>query len=67
MRKESTFFFEHGHVANQIDRDDEKNRMQVKFHARVKLMTLGLGQTLNFNYKVNFKDLYTKLCVCSHK
>ena len=20
----------------------------------------------NFNYKVNFKDFYTKLCVCSH-
>ena len=20
-----------------------------------------------FNYKVNFKDFYTKLCVCSHK
>ena len=26
------------------------------------------GQILfNFNYKVNFKDFYTKLCVCSHK
>ena len=23
--------------------------------------------TLNFNYKVNFKDFYTKLCVFSHK
>ena len=22
---------------------------------------------INFNYKVNFKDFYTKLCVCSHK
>ena len=21
----------------------------------------------NFNYKVNLKDFYTKLCVCSHK
>ena len=21
----------------------------------------------NFNYKVNFKDFYSKLCVCSHK
>ena len=21
----------------------------------------------NFNYKVNFKDFYTKLCVCTHK
>ena len=25
------FFFEHGHVAYQIDGDDEKNRMQVQF------------------------------------
>ena len=23
--------------------------------------------SLNFNFKVNFKDLYTKLCTCSHK
>ena len=23
--------------------------------------------SLNFNYKVNFKDFYTKLCVCSDK
>ena len=25
------FFFKHGHVANQIDGDDEQNRMQVTF------------------------------------
>ena len=25
------FFFKHGHVVYQIDRDDEQNRMQVKF------------------------------------
>ena len=23
--------------------------------------------SFNFNYKVNFEDFYTKLCVCSHK
>ena len=23
--------------------------------------------SFNFNYKANFKDYYTKLCVCSHK
>ena len=23
--------------------------------------------SFNFNHKVNFKDFYTKLCVCSHK
>ena len=29
---------------------------------------LGRGQKVNnFNYKVNFKDFFTKLCVCSHK
>ena len=26
-----SFFFKHGHVAYQIDGDDEQNRMQVKF------------------------------------
>ena len=26
-----TFFFKHGHVAYQIDGDDEQNRMQIKF------------------------------------
>ena len=25
------------------------------------------GQIFNFGYHVNFKDFYTKLCVCSHK
>ena len=25
------------------------------------------GQILNFGYHVNFKDFYTKFCVCSHK
>ena len=35
------FFFKHGHVAYQIDWDDEQNRMQVTFHPRVKLVTLG--------------------------
>ena len=23
--------------------------------------------SFNFNYKINFKDVYTKFCVCSHK
>ena len=27
----NVFFFKHGHVAYQIDGDDEQNRMQVKF------------------------------------
>ena len=33
--------FKLGHVAYQIDRDDEQNRMQVKFYPRVKLVALG--------------------------
>ena len=27
----NNYFFKHGHVAYQIDRDDEQNRMQVTF------------------------------------
>ena len=34
-------FFKHGHVAYQIDEDDEQNRMQVKFHPKFKLVTFG--------------------------
>ena len=30
-RGQKLFFFKHGHVAYQIDKDDEQNRMQVKF------------------------------------
>ena len=33
--------FKHGHVAYQTDGDDEQNRMQVNFHPKVKLVTLG--------------------------
>ena len=40
-RVKKKIFFSHGHVANQIDGDEEQNRMQVKFHSRVKLVTLG--------------------------
>ena len=41
-------FFKHGHVAYQIDGDDEQNRMQVNFHPRVKLVTLGWGQRVRY-------------------
>ena len=33
--------FKHGHVAYQINKGDEQNKMQVNFHPRVKLVTLG--------------------------
>ena len=43
-------FFKHGHVAYQINGDDERNKMQVQFSS--------YGQTgeisLNFGYDVNF-------------
>ena len=64
-------FFKQAHVVYQINEDDEQNRMQSK------IFILGSnwcawgevkGQiSLNFSYHVNFKDFYTKFCVCSHK
>ena len=60
-----------GQVEYQIDTDDEKNRMQVNFSPYGQPGDLGVrskGRTsLNFNYKIKFKDMCTKLCVCSHK
>ena len=56
----SIFFFEHGHIACQIDGGDRHNRMQVKLLPYGQTGGLGVwskGQTsLNFSYKVNFKD-----------
>ena len=56
----------HGHVAYQIDGDDEQNKIQVKISTLGQTGDLGVrskGQiSLNFGYHVNFKDLYTKLC-----
>ena len=70
-RGSKNFFFKHGHVAYQIDGDDEQNRMRVKFSSQGQTGDLGVrskGQiSLNFGCHVNFKDFYTKLCACSHK
>ena len=41
--------FKLGHVAYQIDVGDEYNRMQIKFHPRVKLVTLGRGQKVKYH------------------
>ena len=53
----------------QLDGDDEQNRMQVKFHPRVKLMSLGSGQGSNiikFRLPYHFQSfLYQSLCVFS--
>ena len=63
--------FKHGHVVYQIKGDDEQNRMQVKFSSKGQTGDLGARSkdqiSLNFGYHVNFKDFYTKFCVCSHK
>ena len=62
-------FFKRGHVAYQIDKDDEQNRMQVKFSSQGQTGDLGVSEvrgqiSLNSGYHVNFEDFYTKLCVC---
>ena len=58
-RGATNFFFKHRHVAYQIDRDDEQNRMQVKFSSYSQTGDLGVrskGQiSLNFDYHVNSK------------
>ena len=46
---QTIFFFKHGHVAYQIDGDDEQNKMQVTFYHRVKLVTLGRGQKVKYH------------------
>ena len=60
-------FFNHGHVAYQIEEDDKQNRMQVNFYPRVKLLTLGWGQrsnTIKFRLPCQCQRfLYQTLCV----
>ena len=50
---------------------DELNKIQVKLSSYGQTGDLEVeskGQiSLNFNNKVNFKNFYTTLCVCSHK
>ena len=64
------YFFKHGHVAYQIDGDDEQNRMQVNFSSYGQTgdpWVRSKGQiSLNFSYHVNFKDFYYQtVCVFS--
>ena len=65
-------FFKHGHVAYQIDGDDEQNRMQVKFPSKCHTGDLGVrskGQILlNFDYYVNSKIFIPNfVCVLTNK
>ena len=41
------FFFQHGHVAYQIDGDDKQNRMQVKFSSLGQTGDLGVRSRSN--------------------
>ena len=43
------YLFQHGHVAYQIDGDDEQNRMQVNFYHRVKLVDLGVRSKFKYH------------------
>ena len=62
-------FFKHGHVAYQIDGDDEQSKMQEKFSSYGQTGDLGVrskGQiSLNLGYHVNFNCLYQTLRVFS--
>ena len=66
--KKIYIFFKHCHVVYQIDGDDEQNKMQVKFSSYGQTGDLGVrskGQiSFNFGLHVNFKDIFTKVCVC---
>ena len=59
--------FEHGHVAYQIDGDDEQNRMKVNFSPLGQSGDLGeRGQKVNFKLQSQFQRiLYISLCVFS--
>ena len=43
------FFFKHGHVAYQIDEDDEQNRMQVIFSSLGQTGDLGVRSGVKFH------------------
>ena len=70
-RGSKIFFFKHGHVVYQIDRDGEQNRMQVKIPSKAPTGDLGVRSKVKYHsISVTMsisKIFYTKLCVCSHK
>ena len=45
----SIFFFKHGHVAYQIDEDDEQNRMQVKILSNGQTGDLGVRSKVKYH------------------
>ena len=58
-------------MTHLIEVDDKRNRIHVNFLSYGRIGDRGMmskGQiSLNFKYKINFKDFYTKLCVGFHK
>ena len=54
-----SFFFKHGHVAYQINEDDKKNKMQVKF--------LSLGQTGDLGVRSKVKYYYISVTMSISK
>ena len=63
------FFFKHDHVANQINKDNEQNRIQLKFSSYDQTGDLGVwskGQ-ISLNLWLHCQIFYTRLCVRSYK
>ena len=59
-------FFKHGHVAYQIDGDDEQNKMQVTFSSRGQTGDLGARSKGQISLTCQFQRyLYQTLCVFS--
>ena len=60
------FFFKHGHVAYQIDEDDEKNRMQVKYSSWGQTGDLGARSKGQISLTCQFQRFLSQtLCVFS--
>ena len=60
--------FKHGHVAYQIDKDDEQNRMQFRLSSQGQTGDLGVRSKGQISLTCQFQRfLYQTLFVCSHK
>ena len=60
------FFFKHGHVAYQIEGDDEQNKMQVTFSSKGQTGDLGARSKSQISLTCQFQRfLYQTLCVFS--
>ena len=65
-RGSNNFFFKHGHVAYQIDGDDEQNKMQVQFSSWRQTGDLGARSKGQISLTCQFERfLYQTLCVFS--